>query len=274
MTYKWMSPTVRNVFCHSRLLLLCPGNNSCRPPPPVYFAALQSKQAGRSKLNGEFFNRRDLHTSMSSLSSNRNQNSSSIKELPCLMNYPTHIIWPSFFKSISNLLAAAIIIKPYFDNEFSLKEFARGAKQALSIISNALSVGDVDSLKELLDKDAFTEIKQNVSQFSKDQLADLAVTDLEEVYLTFPYQVGIIMNDTDRGVQERFVEITVCFHIFKGLSELMKRGDFQPGPSAMQKHRDRIMIGNYRFIREFTKGVNSQWTVNMVHHFRLTDGNY
>ncbi len=219
MTYKWMSPTVRNVFCHSRLLLLCPGNNSCRPPPPVYFAALQNKQAGRSKLNGEFFNRRDLHTSMSSLSSNRNQDSSSIKELPCLMNYPTHIIWyfqqfinqtfewlnvyvyhrPSFFKSISNLLAAAIIIKPYFDNEFSLKEFARGAKQALSIISNALSVGDVDSLKELLDKDAFTEIKQNVSQFSKDQLADLAVTDLEEVYLTFPYQVGIIMNDTDRG---------------------------------------------------------------------------
>ena len=97
------------------------------------------------------------------------------------------------------MLAAAIIIKPYFDNDFTLKEFARGAKQALSIISCALSVGDIDSLKELLDKEAFAEIKQNLSRYTREQLVDLAVTDLEEVYLTFPYQVGIIMNDTDRG---------------------------------------------------------------------------
>lgn len=51
----------------------------------------------------------------------------------------------------------------------------------------------------------------------------------------------------------------------------MDKGDFQPGPSSFQTHRDKIVICNYRFIREYTKGVEGQWTVNMVHHFNLSD---
>lgn len=198
---------------------------------------------------------------------------------------------PSFFKSVSNLMSSFLIIKPYFDNDFSLKEFVRGTKQALLVIANALAVGDLDGLKELLDKEAFSEIKENIRRFDSKQLAELAVPNPEDVYLTFPYQVGIIMNDNAKGisyilcigpqnctklcdclgVQERFVEITVCFHILRGLSELIKTGDFQPGPSSFQTHRDKIVICNYRFIREFTKGVEGQWTVNLVHHFNLSN---
>lgn len=72
------------------------------------------------------------------------------------------------------------------------------------------------------------------------------------------------------GVQERFVEITVCFHVFEGLSELIEKEGFQPGPSSMQKHRDKIIICNYRFLREFTKNTqDGDWRVNLIHHFRL-----
>lgn len=97
-------------------------------------------------------------------------------------------------------MSSFLIIRPYFDNEFSLKEFNRGAKQALLVISNALAVGDVDSLKQLLDQEAFLEIKENISRFSSQQLAQLAVSNPEDVYLSFPYQVGIIMNDNEKGI--------------------------------------------------------------------------
>lgn len=185
-----------------------------------------------------------------------------------------------------------MIIKPYFDRDFSLKEFSRGAKQALYVVSNALSVGDTDSIQDMFDKDALAEIKQNMSHYSHSQLASLAVSNLEDVYFTFPYQVGIIMNDTDRGklilfknqfvvpviktvilndkgVQERFVEITVCMHILEGLSKLIENDNFKPGPATVQKYQDRVVICNYRFICEYTKGVQGQWTINLVNHFRL-----
>ena len=70
------------------------------------------------------------------------------------------------------------------------------------------------------------------------------------------------------------MEITYVFHVFRGLSEITDRDDFQStmqqGPTAMaSKYKDRIMVCNYRFIREFTKGVESPWIVNLVHHFGL-----
>jgi hypothetical protein len=31
------------------------------------------------------------------------------------------------------------------------------------------------------------------------------------------------------------------------------------------------IVSNYRFIRDMTKGVEDQWTVNMVNHFLMTE---
>lgn len=107
---------------------------------------------------------------------------------------------PSFFKSFSAMMQSMLIIKPYFDNDFSLKEFNRGAKHALFTIANAISVGDLESVKELLDKDTYNEIKENMNRYSSEQLAQFAFSNLEDVYLSFPYQVGIIMNEIKEGI--------------------------------------------------------------------------
>lgn len=40
---------------------------------------------------------------------------------------------------------------------------------------------------------------------------------------------------------------------------------------VMPEFRDMICICNYRFIKEFTKGVDSDWTVNIVNHFKASD---
>lgn len=70
--------------------------------------------------------------------------------------------------------------------------------------------------------------------------------------------------------QSRFVEITMCYHILQGLKDLKDSGALQSPESMkdMVEFQDKIFICNYRFIREFTKGVNDEWTINAVNHFK------
>lgn len=97
-------------------------------------------------------------------------------------------------------MSSILIIKPYFDNEFGLRDFSRGAKHALSIVANALSTGNIDNLEELIEKEALDEIKSNMKRYSQGQMADFAIRNPEDVYFTFPYQVGIIMEDNEKGL--------------------------------------------------------------------------
>jgi hypothetical protein len=60
------------------------------------------------------------------------------ENLPSLMNFP-EIVWPSVIKTIRNWILTNILIKPYFDQEFSLPDFILGSKQVyLAILSLTL----------------------------------------------------------------------------------------------------------------------------------------
>lgn len=73
-------------------------------------------------------------------------------------------------------------------------------------------------------------------------------------------------------VQQRFVEITVCYHVLKGLQELQAQvGKMPISAGANVEFQDKVFILNYRFIREFTKGKSGEWTVNIVNHYRPSD---
>lgn len=93
--------------------------------------------------------RRHLFTSTSACQrfSDRNQ-------LPKLMNHPAEIVWPSVFKTISGFMQSALIIRPYFDNNFNMTDFSLGAKQALLVISSHLARGDTEGLTGLVERTA------------------------------------------------------------------------------------------------------------------------
>lgn len=72
--------------------------------------------------------------------------------------------------------------------------------------------------------------------------------------------------------EQRFVEITMVYHTLRGLAEMRSRGEEPPlNMGMMPEYQRRISICNYRFIREFTKGVESEWTINLLNHFRPSD---
>ena len=114
--------------------------------------------------------------------------------------------------------------------------------------------------------------------FSLFSVAEREALALEEkdIYIGFCYQVGILMEDhpTEENQSIRHVEITWVGHSFPNYIELAST---LPNPLALKMKMDDLggpQILNYRFIKEFTKGVEDSWSINALNHFFLQNPNY
>ncbi|XP_064090517.1 m-AAA protease-interacting protein 1, mitochondrial-like isoform X2 [Macrobrachium nipponense] len=185
------------------------------------------------------------------------------------MNFPW-VIWPSLWYTFRNWIFANLIIRPYLDRDFTLSSFKSGAIQAIVHVSQELSKGNFGALEGFITKPSLEEAQNNYALLSLKQRLDLAVV-AEDIFFCFPYQIGVIFTN-EGGPKERiFVEITMCYHIFKGLQDHIESLVKTDGSGPLQgvyDNYDRISIANYRFIREFTKGVDDDWTVNVANHFK------
>ncbi|GFQ78355.1 m-AAA protease-interacting protein 1, mitochondrial [Trichonephila clavata] len=197
---------------------------------------------------------RNLNTSSNDNEKNRNP-----KQSVSLMDF-NPVMRPDILLSIKNWILAKFIIQPYLDKDFTLTDFTSGAKQALGIVSSYLSQGDFQSLRGLLTDDAIAEIRRNFSKLNVKERQDLFIK-ISDIFIVFPYQIGIIFDDDS---QKRFAEITVVYHIIKDFEEMRAHGRVNS-----ETVKEDIKICNYRFIREYTKGVKSDWTINRLGHFKL-----
>ncbi|KAG8180704.1 hypothetical protein JTE90_005801 [Oedothorax gibbosus] len=167
---------------------------------------------------------------------------------------------PEIYLTIRNWIIAKFIIQPYLDKDFTTRDFTNGAKQAIGVVSSFLSQGDFNSLKGLVTEDAITEIKRNFSSLTVKERQDLLIK-VTDILFAFPHQIGIIFDDNN---QKRFAEITVVYHCMNDFEELKAQGKV-----LTENSREDVKICNYRFIREYTKGVESDWTINRLGHFKL-----
>ncbi|CAB3377960.1 Hypothetical predicted protein [Cloeon dipterum] len=188
-------------------------------------------------------------------------------QFPLLMEYP-QLLWPSVFKVFKNWIMAKFVITPYFDKDFNLKEFGEASQQAVEHVSKQLSKNDLDSLVDLVDKDALLEIRSSLSRFSVQQLSDLAINK-EDIYFCFPYEVGVMFDEEEES-QRRYVEITMVYFLMKGLSDYKAQHGHPPDFQEMRSPecQEKLYVLNYRFIREFTKGVPPEWTINVLNHYK------
>ncbi|CAG7786935.1 unnamed protein product [Allacma fusca] len=209
-------------------------------------------------------------------------NVSNNPNLPPLME-GAPIVWPSVINGIRNWFFTNFVIRPSMDREFSMEEFGKGAREALSIISTKLSKGEYDDLEDLIEPAAFSEIKRNLAKFNVVQREMLSV-DVDDIYFQFPHEIGIILPERAQqsqyaeGVappQVRQVEITMVFHVMKGIASEMSSPEFTiKSPKDFLNPEDthgRLMVCNYRFFRDFTEGQDPSWIVNMVNHFLPTE---
>uniref|UniRef100_A0A6M2E5V7 Putative juvenile hormone esterase binding protein n=1 Tax=Amblyomma tuberculatum TaxID=48802 RepID=A0A6M2E5V7_9ACAR len=176
----------------------------------------------------------------------------------------SHIVWPNLILTIKNWLQTMFIVKPYLDATFSQREFLDGAKQALTYVSVLMANEDFKSMEGLVTSDVVSAAQSNCCSLSVEQRKKLTV-DLSDIYFCFLYQIGIIMDDNSN---QRFVEATVVYHYVPGLEEMRQNAAMMN--ETVQQLQDRVHVANYRFIRDYTKGTESDWTINQLNHFKLS----
>jgi len=171
------------------------------------------------------------------------------------------IIWPHPLKSLRNFWFS-LLIRGYYDNSYNPETFLKGAEQAITTVSNLMSEGRFDDLESLLSRDAIREIRKNYNELSTKQRQFIKV-DASDIFFRFIYEIGMIFDDNSN---QRFVEITAVFQGIHGMNR-MQHQDSQDFAEQMRKSEDQVYVCNYRFIREFTKGVEDSWTINKLNHF-------
>lgn len=192
-----------------------------------------------------------------------NSNDQQERQLPFLMNFSVKPS-PNFVHSFKNFIFTNAIIGPYYDNDFTKENFLEGAKSAVEFVSNKIAEGDFDKLREsnVLTDDCFRDIVLNSSKFSNDQRHLIALSKNDIMY-DFVYQIGVMLDD-DRNT--RHVEITYTAHYIPEKDaatneEMQDFSDFQRS----------ILVLTYRFIRNYTKGVEDSWTINALNHVSMKD---
>ena len=119
------------------------------------------------------------------------------------------------------------------------------------------------------------------SLFSKEERESLRIS-LENIQINFIYQIGIMMEDdpVEENKHTRHVEITWVAHalskeqeeaVTEHSMEVLRPNETFDKMKEVLDETGGSTILNYRFIREYTKGVEDTWTVNAVNHFKLMD---
>ncbi|KAL3222210.1 hypothetical protein MRX96_050067 [Rhipicephalus microplus] len=169
------------------------------------------------------------------------------------------LMWPNVILTIKNWIQTIFIIKPYLDATFNQREFLDGAKQAMTYVSVLMANGDFKSMEGLVTNDVAAAAQANCGSLSVGQRQRLAVK-LSDVYFCFLYQIGIIMDDNSK---QRCLEATVVYHYMPGLEEARRN------PENVKQLEDKVYVANYRFIKDCTKGAESDWTINQLNHFKM-----
>lgn len=160
------------------------------------------------------------------------------------------------------------------------------------MISHKLADGDFDNLKELVDTNELKRVREIVERMSVAQRSELAINK-DEIYSGFTYEVVITGDedeeqDSESSTKRVFAEILMVFHVLRGLQQLkdskvdmsFKFGyviattNLHSANTAKQfcvlsistepEYAKDMWIVNYRFKKEFTEGVDDEWTVNLI----------
>ena len=124
----------------------------------------------------------------------------------------------------------------------------------------------------MITPEALAELKPVLQTLSVSQRHQLEIQ-AKDIYMSFPYQIGIMFDENNESkTQKRWVEITMVFHMLMGLQDMQKNSETIPwNMGVLPEYQDKIFICNYRFKKEFTTGNQSDWTVNVLNHFKPVD---
>lgn len=128
----------------------------------------------------------------------------------------------------------------------------------------------------MVDEETINKMRYIVGSMTPEQRQLLIVND-SDIQWIFPHEIQFITKENTVENKSRFfVEIMVVIHAYRDndveLSDFFFKSSNLPNDGdlldKMEKH---YSVANYRFIKEFTKGVEDDWTINHIFHVKPTD---
>uniref|UniRef100_A0A8C9LA55 Matrix AAA peptidase interacting protein 1 n=2 Tax=Phasianidae TaxID=9005 RepID=A0A8C9LA55_PAVCR len=161
-----------------------------------------------------------------------------------------------------------LLIRLYFDPEFSIEEFTRGAKQVGSAKAECKYHCGSKLYWYFL---AVQMLKEKISSLSENH-RDALAADMDAIMYTTEGDVRIYYDDDGR----KFVSILMRFWYLNGAN----LPDEVPGETKVfqivfgdesTKEKRHILTANYEFQREFTEGAKPDWTITRIEHPKLLE---
>ncbi|XP_014242812.1 uncharacterized protein LOC106662888 [Cimex lectularius] len=193
-----------------------------------------------SKLLGESLRFNPLKISQHCYHPNggNGRNPDPARELPKLLYIQNPIVWASNKLDFRYLRTS-------WDPQFTEHDFTKGARQAVSRITQLVSKNMFDALKPLLTKNAMLNLRRDVEILWADEVRRNIGLEPEDVQLIIPRKLHFRSNG-----EKKFCDIDV---VFIGLKFLETRN--QNPPLAFI---DIIA----RFHRNYTEGTTPDWTIS------------
>ena len=159
------------------------------------------------------------------------------------------------FKYIS-LKIKMILMRGYFDEKFTEKEFLAGARQAIVYVSSKMAKGEIKEMAEVLTQEGMKSV-QNLFYENRSNSDDLLVNDKEIMTLTLN-DLGFEYGESGRKWAYALV---VCYCSGKdSFSKQASDFDFE-----ILVSQPRLI--KYSFCREYTPGSDDAgWLVDQVDH--------
>lgn len=165
-----------------------------------------------------------------------------------------------------------LVIRAYFDQNFSIDEFTDGAKQAFAHVSRLLSECQFKELEGLVANDLIGQLEEKFADLPVSYKRAISADPDDIMYMT-PADVGFCYQDDGR----KFVSILMRFWYLTSaqLPEDMTEGarvfHVAIGKNWKEPDSKRLLFANYEFQREFTQGVTPDWTITRIEHSKLLD---
>jgi len=175
------------------------------------------------------------------------------------------------FRIVSNIING-YVVRWTLDKEFNSKTFLFGAMQAVQTVSALISRGDFTKVADLMhpeSKEIVSEIQHYFKFWNDEQRAMIEVKMKDLLLQPFIHNLTI-MHDPNTG--RMWVGVVVAAHGTSGLSQI--GSDSLPEPKDnVDAFKQGASLGlyntytcNYRFVREYTKGIDAEWEIASLNH--------
>lgn len=133
-----------------------------------------------------------------------------------------------------------------------------------------MAQGNFEALQDMVDDDTIAKMRHIVGSMTPAQRKHITVIE-EDIQWAFVHEIQFITKEnTVKNKSRFFVEIMVVVHTIRdnnfNLSDVVGG---QIDLEFMDKHN--YCVANYRFVKEFTNGVDDDWTINHILHVRPSD---